>query len=104
MRETLFLALTRPALTWGVPFEALILNVMICFAAGVELQAPTFWRCPIWFWLMGIPIHLGLRQLTGWDYHWCRTLKLIGLTAGYSELPNLPLEKSRDSSEIPSSV
>ena len=39
-REILYLALTRPALTWGVPFEALALNVMVTFAAGLELSAP----------------------------------------------------------------
>jgi Type IV secretory pathway, VirB3-like protein len=38
-REMLYLALTRPALTWGVPFEALALNVMVTFAAGLELSA-----------------------------------------------------------------
>src|ERR1700735_787757 len=38
--EVLFLALCRPALTWGVPFEAVALNVMVTFAAGLELSAP----------------------------------------------------------------
>ena len=46
-REMLYLALTRPALTWGVPFEALALNVMVTFAAGLELSAPTILRSPI---------------------------------------------------------
>jgi type IV secretory pathway VirB3-like protein len=41
--EVLFLALCRPALTWGVPFEAVALNVMVTFAAGLELSAPRFW-------------------------------------------------------------
>jgi len=37
----LYLALTRPALTWGVPFEVLALNAMVTFAAGLELSVPT---------------------------------------------------------------
>jgi Type IV secretory pathway, VirB3-like protein len=40
-REMLYLALTRPALTWGVPFEVLGLNAMVTFAAGLELSVPT---------------------------------------------------------------
>jgi len=36
----LYLALTRPALTWGVPFEVLVLNAMVTFAAGLELSVP----------------------------------------------------------------
>jgi hypothetical protein len=63
-REMLYLALTRPALTWGVPFEALALNVMVTFAAGLELSAPTVWRSPVLFWAAAVPIHLGLRRLT----------------------------------------
>ena len=62
-REMLYLALTRPALTWGVPFEALALNVMVTFAAGLELSAPTIWRSPVLFWAAAIPIHIGLRRL-----------------------------------------
>jgi hypothetical protein len=40
-REMLYLALTRPALTWGAPFEVLALNAMVTFAAGLELSVPT---------------------------------------------------------------
>jgi type IV secretory pathway VirB3-like protein len=79
-REMLYLALTRPALTWGVPFEALALNVMVTFAAGVELSAPTVWRSPILFWGAAIPIHMRLQRLTSWDYHWFRTVRLWALT------------------------
>jgi len=46
----LYLALTRLALTWGVPFEVLALNVMVTFAAGLELSVPTIWRSPGLFW------------------------------------------------------
>ena len=81
----LYLALTRPALTWGVPFEALALNVMVTFAAGLELSAPTIWRSPVLFWAAAIPIHIGLRRLTSWDYHWFRTVRLWALTRVHRE-------------------
>jgi type IV secretory pathway VirB3-like protein len=79
--EMLYLALTRPALTWGVPFEVLALNVMVTFAAGLELSVPTIWRSPGLFWAAAIPIHLGLRRLTSWDYHWFRTVRLWTVAA-----------------------
>ena len=70
-----------PGADLGVPFEALALNVMINFAAGLELSAPTIWRSPVLFWAAAIPIHIGLRRLTSWDYHWFRTVRLWALTA-----------------------
>ena len=74
----LFLALCRPALTWGVPFEAVALNVMVTFSAGLELSAPTIWRSPILFWAAAVPIHMVLQRLTSWDYHWFRTGPAMG--------------------------
>ena len=104
-REILYLALTRPALTWGVPFEALALNVMVTFAAGLELSAPTVWRSPVLFWAATVPIHLGLRRLTSWDCHWFRTLRLWGLAAvaGHT-LESVPTEKPLSGREVASSA
>jgi type IV secretory pathway VirB3-like protein len=103
--EVLFLALCRPALTWGVPFEALALNVMVTFAAGLELSAPTLWRSPILFWAAAVPIHLVLQRLTSWDYHWFRTVRLWVLTvwAGRTTLESLPTVPARSGREVPSS-
>ena len=103
-REILFLALTRPALTWGVPFEALAANIMLSFFAGAELSAPTIWRSPMMFWAMSIPIHLALRQLTAWDYHWCRAIRLWALTLGRPSLESISWETPRHYREVPSSV
>ncbi len=103
-QDPLFLALTRPALTWGVPFEALMLNVLICFSAGVFLQAPTFWRSPFMFWAAFVPIHLALRELTGWDYHWFRAIKLEALTVSSTSFEALPITPPRHPREVPSSV
>jgi type IV secretory pathway VirB3-like protein len=104
-REMLYLALTRPALTWGVPFEALALNVMVTFAAGLEFSAPTIWRSPVLFWAAAIPIHMGLRRLTSWDYHWFRTVRLWALTVctGCRTLDSLPTQPARSGREVASS-
>ena len=103
-RDALYLALTRSALKWGVPFEVLMLNVLLSFSAGVFLQAPTIWRSPIMFWLMGVPIHFALRELTGWDYHWFRTMKLEALSLRVAALTVLPTSLPRRFQDIPSSV
>lgn len=102
--ELLYLALTRPALTWGVPFEALALNVMVTFAAGLELSAPTIWRSPVLFWAAALPIHIGLRRLTSWDYHWFRTVRLWVLTTCAGPmLASLPTRAASSGREVGSS-
>jgi len=103
--EVLFLALCRPALTWGVPFEALALNVMVTFAAGLELSAPTIWRSPALFWVAAVPIHMVLQRLTSWDYHWFRTVRLWVLTVrpGRTTLESLPTLPARSGREVASS-
>ena len=103
-REILFLALTRPALVWGVPLEGLALNVFGCFTAGLYLQAPTIWRSPVMFWAAVIPIHFAMRFFTSWDYWWPRTLRLWALKAAYHTLPSLPTMPARRSEEMASSV
>src|SRR5271163_651705 len=102
-REMLYLALTRPALTWGVPFEALALNVMVTFAAGLELSAPTIWRSPVLFWAAAIPIHMGLQRLTSWDYHWFRTVRLWALALRTKELDPLPTQRARSARGVATS-
>ena len=103
-REILFLALCRPALVWGVPFEALGLNVFVCFLLGAYCSAPTIWRSPVMFWLAAIPIHFALRQLTSYDYHWNRTLKLWVMGLSCQVLQSLPTTRARKASEVSTSV
>ena len=102
-REVLFLALTRPALTWGVPFEALALNILFCFCAGMELSGPTIWRSPMMFWAAAYPIHLGLQRLTSWDYHWFRTVRLWALALRTKELDPLPTQRARSARGVATS-
>lgn len=103
--EILYLALTRPTLVWGVPFEGLGLNLFLTFFSGLEFQAPTIWRSPFIFWLAAIPIHLAMRRLTSWDYHWIRTIRLWGLTTGTGRttLESLPTERVRSFRRVSSS-
>lgn len=75
-RHILLLALTRPSLTLGVPIEALVLNIVVTAFGGMLLSAPVWWRCPLIFWLAGVPIHLIMRRITAWDYHGFRIIRL----------------------------
>jgi type IV secretory pathway VirB3-like protein len=103
--EILYLALTRPTLVWGVPFEGLALNVFVTFFGGIEFQAPTLWRSPLMFWLTAIPIHLAMQRLTSWDYHWFRTIRLWALTMGTrrATLESMPTQPARTARECSSS-
>jgi type IV secretion system protein VirB3 len=96
--ETLLVALTRPALVWGVPLEGLALNVLVTFAAGLELQAPSPWRSPVMFWLASIPIHMIMQRATSWDYHWFRTIRIWALTSGTGRttLESLPTQRGNN--------
>jgi type IV secretory pathway VirB3-like protein len=104
IREILFLALCRPTLVWGVPFEALGLNIFCCFMAGTYLAAPTIWRSPVVFWLAAIPIHFALRQLTSYDYHWCRTARIWTMGLSCRVLYSLPTGRARKASDVATSV
>jgi len=103
-REILYLALTRPALWYGVPIEALALNMFVCFFAGAELSAPTIWRCPVWFWAASVPIHFGLRRLTGWNYHWARECRLWLVTFWRPSLYSLSIRPPKSGRDISSHV
>ena len=104
--EMLFVAMTRPALVWGVPFEGLAANVLLTFAAGLELSGPTIWRSPFMFWLAGLPIHYAMQRLTSFDYHWFRTVRLWAQTTGTGRttLESLPTQRPRSIKDIASSV
>jgi type IV secretory pathway VirB3-like protein len=81
-REICFLALTRPALTLGVPTWGLAINAGVCFFGGVLFSTHSWANNPFMYWLLAFPIHFAMRRLTSWDFHWVRTLMLWGLTSG----------------------
>lgn len=105
-REILFLALTRPALLWGCPIEAVIVNVGVTLLAGMILSAPVWYRAPFFYWAMCVPVHLIIQRVISWDYHGFRTLRLWLETTGIGRttLAGLPTHPARSSKEVPTSV
>lgn len=106
LRESLLLALTRPALFMGVPAEAAALNFFVTFFSGALLSGHTIWRSPFVFWLAGIPIHLTMRRMVSRDYFAFRTARLWAVTfgAGVTTLECLPTRRPTSGKRIASSV
>jgi type IV secretion system protein VirB3 len=100
-RDTLFIALTRPALTGGVPFEGFVANLLITFFVGLWLGNPLYW-------LAGIIIHFPMRIIASKDYNFFRTWRLWLATKGQAigndawggaslaPMPDHPATKSKD--------
>jgi type IV secretion system protein VirB3 len=101
-RDTLFLALTRPPMKWGVPYEGFVCNVVISFIAGLWLGSPLYW-------LICVVIHLPMRALTSMDHNFFRVRRLQMQTKGAavatdawggSSLAPLPIWPARSASEV----
>lgn len=78
-KETLFLALTRPAIVpyLGVPFEALMLNLMLSFFVGL-------WGGNPFLWGVFVIIHFPMRVIASIDPNFFRLGRLWLLTKGQS--------------------
>lgn len=74
-RETLFLAPTRPAMKWGVPYEGFLINLLGTFVFGMVMGAP-------YYWAIGVLLHFMMRALATWDPHFFRVLRLWVMTKG----------------------
>ena len=61
--DTLFVAMTRPSVKWGVPTEGFVVNFFVTFAVTVFLihRPPGF--------LLGVFVHFALRELCRVDPH-----------------------------------
>jgi type IV secretion system protein VirB3 len=103
--STLFLALTRPPMKWGVPFEGFIGNAFGSFAAGAIMSPP--------YWLICIPIHLALRFFASQDHNMFRVMRLWMETKGNavgsdvwggSRLSALPIWPTREAKDVRGSV
>lgn len=82
-REVCFLALTRPAMTAGVPTLGLMINLGGCFFGGMvlsQLSDHSLFNSPFVYWLLALPIHAAMRRAASWDFHCFRTLMLWVLT------------------------
>lgn len=104
-QEVSFLALTRPALTFGVPTQALVLNVGICFVAGMICSSHSWKNSPFMYWLLALPIHGAMRRLTSSDFHWARTLLLWLMTTGVgiTALDIVATQRARRGKDVASS-
>lgn len=69
--DMVFLALTRPAMTYGIPMEAWAASPPACFIFMLAMGGQ-----PWWFLLPAPFILLGGRAATAWNYHFARRWKL----------------------------
>ncbi len=74
--DPLFLACTRPAMKWGVPIIAFVMNMM---ASTLVL---VFVKNPLYAAAFGVPLHYVFRILAGWDPNFFRILHLWMETKG----------------------
>lgn len=104
--DTLFLALTRPPLKWGVPYDGFRLNIIGTFVAGMFLGSPLYW-------FVGILVHLPMRWITSRDHNAFRVRRLWLETKGNAvgsdlwggaSLAPLPVWSTKKPTEVRGSV
>ena len=76
-KDTLFLALTRPPMTFGVPFEGFLANLFLSFFVGL-------WGDNPFYWLICIVIHFPMRVIASADHNFFRVWRLWLVTKGSS--------------------
>lgn len=104
--DTLFVACTRPAMKWGVPFDGFVANAVLTSSVTVFLI-----HSPPGFFL-GIGIHFALRELCRVDPHFFGKWRLFlntkarsrtGVVWGGSRLQPSP-SRIRNAREVATSV
>ncbi len=104
--DTLFVACTRPAMKWGVPFDGFVANAVLTSSVTVFLI-----HSPPGFFL-GIGIHFALRELSRFDPHFFGKWRLFlntkarsrtGVVWGGSRLQPSP-SRIRNAREVATSV
>jgi type IV secretory pathway VirB3-like protein len=106
--DTLFVALTRPSVKWGVPIEGLVVNFLLTMIVTVFI-----FRAPPGMAVF-LPVHFGLRELSRHDPHffwrwrqWKQTKASSGaaisqLLLGAQLQPSV--DTVRKAAEMPSSI
>lgn len=72
-KDTLFLALTRPPMKFGVPFEGFLANIFLSFFVGL-------WGNNPFYWLVCILIHFPMRVIASKDHNFFRVWRLCLIT------------------------
>lgn len=112
LEDTLFLALTRPAMMWGVPSVGCLLNVTGSIIVGSWLGIGS-WRVLAWIAFLMPSVHFAMRWAAARDHNLFRTKLLYletkgrsGGTAlwGGSSLTPLPGRWPRRAAELPISI
>jgi type IV secretion system protein VirB3 len=61
--DTLYVAMTRPSVKWGVPFPGFVVNfVLTAFITMIVIGRP-------WGFALGIAVHFAMRELCRVDPH-----------------------------------
>ena|SRR5271166_1515793 len=106
--EVCFVALTRPEMKFGVPLRGLAMNVLgtLLIGALMSSTAHTWWRSPMMFWSLGLPVHFVMKSLISRDFHAFRTIELylVAAMGGMDLLEILPARRAADAGECASSV
>ncbi len=81
--DTLFVACTRPSMKWGVPYEGFVVNAFVTgFVTTMIIHQPPGF-------LLGIGIHMGMRELCRVDPHFFHKWKIWLQTKGKSKTQTL---------------
>lgn len=76
--DTLFVAMTRPEMKWGVTWDGILVNIGITFfVTTLIIHRP-------WAFLIGIGIHLGMKELCRVDPHFFHKWRKFVNTKGRS--------------------
>lgn len=76
-KDILFLALTRPPMILGVPFEGFCVNFLGSFFVGL-------WGSNPFYWLIGVFLHFPLQAIASQDHNCFRIMRLWIYTKGSS--------------------
>jgi len=111
--DMLFLALTRPAMKWGVPAVGCMLNISGSMIVGAWLGVGNGLMILMWWSALIVPIHLLMRYAVSRDHNFFRVWLLWLETKGGSvgsdiwggaTLSPLPVRWPRKAKDLPISV
>lgn len=95
VRDTLYLACTRPAMKWGVPYEGFALNVGATWIGGMVAGSPLYWA-------LGVVVHVLMKPMADKNPNFFRELRMWFDTKGANAgavlwaLPPEPPRRPRD--------